>query len=362
MAEQAERRALPAGTEFDGRYRLRERLGGGGMGDVYLADEPRLERRCAVKVLHRDLAAQREQVERFLREARTMAQLAHPNIVNIYAFGEDPAGVYFAMELLAGEDLHARIRARDERPYSTMDAVVWGVEIARAVGVVHKAGIIHRDLKTSNIFLAESEHGETIKLLDFGIARPIEGSDLTATGVSLGTPSYMSPEQILSQPLDHRTDIYSLGVLLFKAVTGRMPFLGSQLEISVQHCTVAPPRPSAVAPEAGISRELDEVILKAMAKQPGDRHASMKAFEQALLGVLNDEQPTFARAIRTRRPTVHLGEARPAAADQGDSVALTMPKLAPPPAPPRSARTGWLAVTAVLMLGVLATLATLLWR
>lgn len=304
-----ERTELPAGTEFDGRYKIVRRIGGGGMGNVYLADEPRLGRQCALKVLHVGLARQREHVERFLREAQMMARLSHPNIVGIFAFGEAPEGVYFAMELLDGEDLQARVKQRDARPYALDECLVWTVETARAMGVVHKAGLIHRDLKTSNVFLARQGEQEVVKLLDFGIARPAEGSDLTRTGVSLGTPSYMSPEQILDSSLDHRTDIYSLGVVLFKLLTGRTPFQGTPLEITTQHCTVPPPRPSVLAATGDIPRELDEIVLKAMAKSPGNRFASMAAFEQALLTVLSEEQPTTALRSAAPRPAGGVDEA-----------------------------------------------------
>ncbi|HEY0138411.1 MAG TPA: serine/threonine-protein kinase, partial [Nannocystis sp.] len=171
------------GALLDGRYRIIKELGHGGMGNVYLAEETRLRRRCALKILHPQLAQERTYVERFLREAQMIAQLEHANIVDIYAYGEEPSGiVWFAMELLTGEDLDARLKARAERPFGTHEACAWAVQIARAVGVVHQAGLIHRDLKTSNVFLARRRDGEEIvKLLDFGIARPEEGSELTAT-------------------------------------------------------------------------------------------------------------------------------------------------------------------------------------
>ncbi|MBZ5715793.1 serine/threonine-protein kinase [Nannocystis pusilla] len=270
------------GVLFEGRYRVVSRLGGGGMGNVYLAEEIRLRRRCALKVLHPQLQRERSHVERFLREAQIMAQLSHPNIINIFAYGEEPAGVFFVMELLAGEDLESRIRARAERPYGRVECCSWAIHLARALNQVHRSGLVHRDLKASNVFLARQDSDELVKLLDFGIARPVEGSELTGTGVTLGTPNYMSPEQILNEPVDHRTDVYAFGVLLFKMLTGRLPFRGDAIQVTTQHCMTPPPRPSTVAPEVGITPALDAIVLKAMAKRPDERFQSMLEIEQAL--------------------------------------------------------------------------------
>ena len=340
---------VPIGTVFSDRYRVIERIGGGGMGHVYLAEETRLERRCALKVLHPAMAKERHHVERFLREAQLMARLSHPNIVNIYSFGEEPAGVYFAMELLDGEDLHARLRGSDERPCTITDCVTWAVEIVRAMSVVHKAGLIHRDLKASNIFLARQDGQEVVKLLDFGIARPIEGSDLTKTGVALGTPSYMSPEQINNLPLDHTTDIYSFGVLLFKMLTGRMPFIGSPLEVTTMHCSAPVPRPSAIARDAGISRELDEIVLKAMAKQPKDRFKSMEAVERALFEVLSEEQPTVAFALKNV-----AARSTGAAEMTGEMTAGDFLAARPDGQVERRTQAPWLMLTAVTIIVVIA--------
>lgn len=253
---------------------------------------------------------------------------------------------------VAGEDLHARVKARRDRPYTLMEAVAWAVEVARAVAVVHAAGLIHRDLKTSNVFLARQDGQEIVKLLDFGIARPVTGSDLTRTGVSLGTPSYMSPEQILNTPLDARTDIYSFGVVLFKLLTGQMPFRGSALELSMQHCSVAPPRPSDVAPDAGISPALDALVLRCLAKPPGERPATMQAVEATLLGILADEQPTIALMVKRRTE----GTALLTTASALMGPALPVPVKPPPPA----SRRVLLAVMITLSLALVAVLIGLL--
>ncbi|MDC0720913.1 serine/threonine-protein kinase [Nannocystis bainbridge] len=291
------------GTVLEGRYELLSVLGRGGMGSVYIAEDVHLRRRCALKVLHPHFAEERAHVERFLREAQMIARLEHPNIVDIYSFGEDPSGlVFFAMELLQGEDLYTRLKARDTRPYDIHEACLWALQLARAVGCVHDGGLIHRDLKTPNIFLARKRDGEeVVKLLDFGIARPEEGSELTRTGVLLGTPTYMSPEQIQNAALDRRTDIYSFGVLLFRLVTGRFPFTGEMVHIAMAHCQQPPPRPTELAPDAGISPALEAIILRALAKQPADRFQSMPDIEAALTDLLRDEAPELLPVSRATR-------------------------------------------------------------
>ncbi len=321
------------GSVFEGHYQVLELIGRGGMGNVYLAEETRLKRRCALKVLNAQLSEDRTHVERFLREARTMAQLSHSNIVNIHSFGEDPAGAFFVMELLTGEDLDNRLKGRTERPITLEDSYAWAIQIARAVGVVHKAKLIHRDLKTSNVFLAQQDGEEIVKLLDFGIARPVGNSELTKTGVALGTPSYMSPEQILNTNVDHRSDIYSFGVLLFKLFTGRLPFAGEPIQVTMQHCMTPPPRPSEVAPEANISPALEALILRAMAKTADERFQSMLEIEHALVAAFRDDGSEAAFEQQSGRP-ITLWKAPLSAAGTGRQRALAGAGLTPVPGQP----------------------------
>ncbi|MCY1013512.1 protein kinase [Nannocystis pusilla] len=336
-----DRDAQVIGTVLESRYRVLERLGRGGMGDVYLGEDTRLRRRCALKILHAELAEDRTSVERFLREAQMIASLDHPHIVDIYSFGEEPSGlVFFAMELLQGEDLDARLRRRAAHPFTPHDACVWAIEIARAVACVHDSGLIHRDLKVSNVFLARRRDGQEIcKLLDFGIARAEDSSELTETGVTLGTPSYMSPEQIRNANLDRRSDIYSFGVVLFKLLTGRVPFTGEPIQVAMQHCEAPPPAPSSVAPAAGISPALDAIVLKAMAKKPGDRFQSMQEVGQALTELLQREAPALAPVTAARPPhdaQPSVSQPVPIAPGQSDAERAA---LASTPAPALDAAT-----------------------
>ena len=313
------------GTIVEGRFRVDALLGRGGMANVYAAEELRLCRPCALKVLRPDLAADRENVDRFLREARTIARLRSRHIVEIHSFGDDPTGtVYFAMELLEGEDLEARLRDRKARPVPWQMVCEWGMQIARAVAGVHAAGLIHRDLKPGNIFLARRDGEVVVKLLDFGIVRPEHGSELTSTGTMLGTPHYMSPEQIRTQAMDRRSDIYSFGALLFKALTGRFVFRGEAIQVAMSHVEAVPPSPSSVAEWMQIPPALDALVLRCLAKRPADRFQTMEELEQALQQLLRNAPETELIAIPGFRPGPEVGEPR--------TLESSSPALPPAPA------------------------------
>jgi serine/threonine protein kinase len=274
------------GATLEGRFRIERLLGEGGMGRVYIADETRLRRRCAVKVLLPELSQDKDNVERFLREAQSIAQIHHENVVDIHHLGEDETFgvVFFAMELLSGEDLEMRLADRKKRPIAWLDVCRWMAQVAGAMGAVHAAGLIHRDLKPSNIFLNRRRDGrEQVKLLDFGIAKGFNRSALTGTGAALGTPYYMSPEQILAEQLDPRSDIYSLGVLFFEALAGRMPFVGEPIQVAMQHCNVLPPCPTDVNPDLDIPPELEALVMSMLEKGRDVRMQTMDEVEQRLL-------------------------------------------------------------------------------
>ena len=255
------------------------------MGRVYVADETRLRRRCALKVLLPELSQDKDCVERFLREAQAIAQIHHENVVDIYHLGEDSSSgvVFFAMELLQGEDLETRLLDRANRPVAWDQVCHWIAQAAAAVGAVHQAGMIHRDLKPSNIFIARRRDGrDRIKLLDFGIAKAVNRAALTGAGAALGTPYYMSPEQILALPLDQRSDIYSLGAVFFEALAGRMVFQGEPLQVAMQHCNTQAPRARDIAKDE-IPPGVDDLVRRMLAKEPSARPQSMEEIEDALL-------------------------------------------------------------------------------
>jgi len=285
------------GTVLEGRFQVERLLGEGGMGRVYVADELRLRRRCALKVLLPELTEDKDCVERFLREAQAIAQIHHEHVVDIYHLGEDVNAnvVFFAMELLVGKDLETRLLERARKPVSWQQVTLWMEQVASAMSAVHAAGMIHRDLKPSNVFLtAKRGGGDQVKLLDFGIAKTANHAALTSTGAALGTPFYMSPEQILAQALDARTDIYSLGVLFFEALAGRMPFIGEPIQVAMQHCNVAPPTIAALNSEAGVPAELDAFIQRMLAKDRDARPQTMEDIET----FLHDFLPAHNAAAR----------------------------------------------------------------
>ena len=335
MPQEAKADAL-IGTVLEGRFHVEQLLGEGGMGRVYVADEKRLQRRCALKVLLPELAGDKDCVERFLREAQAIAQIHHENVVDIYHLGDDSGDgvVFFAMELLQGEDLETRLADRERRPISWEQICQWIGQAAGAVAAVHAAGMIHRDLKPSNIFISRRRDGrDRIKLLDFGIVKTVNTAALTGTGAAIGTPYYMSPEQILALPLDARSDIYSLGALFFEALAGRMVFLGEPLQVAMQHCNIAPPRVIDVATDIDVPPELDELVQSMLAKDPGQRPQSMEEIEELLLQLLplppNLHNSGSARPITGR----HTGQL-PSLIDssEGDARPFTPSRAASGPA------------------------------
>jgi serine/threonine protein kinase len=258
-------------------YVLQEKIGEGGMGEVWSALQPTLRRKVAVKVLSRDCSENPSIVARFVQEARALSTLRHRHLVDIFAFGELPNGrPYYIMEFLEGRSLADDIDQRGPLPYAEITKIA--EQTCRSLQVIHDAGVIHRDLKPDNIFLVKEAGGDTfVKLLDFGIAKVINHSEknITRTGTIIGTPGYMSPEQFeASKDIDHRADIYSLGVVLYEMLTGSPPFhsrgegLGS---IIARQMTEAPPAPSKHPNGKYIPAALDELIIRMLSKDPAGR-------------------------------------------------------------------------------------------
>jgi serine/threonine-protein kinase len=250
-------------------------LGKGGFGAVYEAEHVSLDRRFAVKILQRHLDADPSFVQRFQREARLTSRLEHAHVIQVTDFGHDERlGTYFVMELLRGEDLQARIKRTG--PMDSKTAVGFMRQIVEAFVYAHGKGVVHRDVKSANVFLTSDEgRADFVKVLDFGIARlsdPTAGEGderLTRTGAVMGSPSYLAPEQALALTVDHRTDIYSLGIVFYEMVTGRVPFTAtSAFEIINKQIREAPPAPSAMRkrlPASVRSRVRSSVVAASMA-------------------------------------------------------------------------------------------------
>lgn len=263
------------GRVVGGRYRIEQLIGKGGMGSVYAATQLEIGRRVALKLLNRELVSDPQAVERFRREARAAGRLQHPNAITVYDFGvEDGGEAFLAMELLDGTTLRDELVRRGPMVPAETAAVLR--QVAEAVAAAHAEGIVHRDLKPDNIMLVARGGSRVVKVLDFGIAKlaePAHGpGTLTGTG-AIGTPFYMSPEQGEGRQLDWRSDIYSLGVIAFEMLTGRVPFVAdTPIATVVKHLNTPPPRPSEIVPS--LAGAVDAVVLRALAKEPARRHQS----------------------------------------------------------------------------------------
>ena len=289
-----ESRVLPSGTVV-GSYKLLQVLGEGGMGRVYLAEHTRLGRKVAIKMLRSKFSSNPESIKRFFGEARAVNKIAHENIVEVTDFvTEDDGNSYYIMELLTGKSLYDQLKEGGVMPLERSLAI--SIQVANALGAVHEAGIVHRDLKPENIFLAQrGSRKDIVKLLDFGIAKlmePDQGVSLQQTGVGmiLGTPTYMSPEQAGGRGIDLRSDVYSLGVILFELSTGQVPFTAdTYAEILVQHITQEPRRPSTIdALPAAVPPGLEQLILDCLRKDPADRPQKMAEVEDRLRAVVDE--------------------------------------------------------------------------
>jgi non-specific serine/threonine protein kinase len=315
------REALPARI---GHYAVARKLGEGGMGVVYAARDERLERTVAVKTMsalaHDDVARQR-----FWREARAAASVNHPNVCHIYEIGEHGDELFIAMELLEGESLAERLR---RGPLTVSETVPIGLGALAALQALHARGIVHRDLKPSNVFL--TPHG--VKVLDFGLARPsnpesgrsiTSAPELTRTGMLIGTPRYMAPEQVTGDTLDARTDLFAAGAILFEMLAGRPAFAGRNV-VEILHATLHEQPPALVGSPAIAAA--DRVIRRALAKRPADRPASADAMSEELrsaAGAIGDDTPALARAL-TRLVVLPFRVLRPD--PETDFLAYSLPE------------------------------------
>ncbi|HEX2676422.1 MAG TPA: serine/threonine-protein kinase, partial [Polyangiales bacterium] len=269
-------------TTLDGRYRILRAIGEGGMGVVYEAEHVLIEKRVAIKVLRESFTRRPDVVERFRQEAKSASRIGHPNIVDVSDFGETPnRASYIVMEMLKGEDL-ADILTR-ECALAPTRAVTIVYQVAKALAAAHKKNIIHRDLKPENIYLIEREgQPDFVKVVDFGVAKmsdieTLGGRKLTRTGMIFGTPEYMSPEHAGGKSLDHRVDIYAVGVILYELLTGRVPFEGDNfMEVLSKHGHDPVPELRSVNPGTRVSPELARAVARALEKDPERRYQSME--------------------------------------------------------------------------------------
>ena len=292
-----------------GDYRVEKMIGSGGMGVVFEAVHPLIGKRAAIKILKKELCTDPGTLERFVDEARVVNQIGHPNIVDVFAFGELPDGrSYFVMELLAGETLRTRL----SRAPMTLDQVVAVARpLSRALESAHGKGVVHRDLKPDNIFLvAGAEEYPTVKLLDFGVAKLARSDhrlEKTATGALVGTPQYIAPEQAKGYTIDHRADIYALGGILFEMLTRRPPFVADNaMEVVAKHLMEAPVRPSTLV--RGVPAELDAIIVRMLAKDPAQRPSLAELV--GLLDRIRNLPPTAFTPIATAQTTQPIRKRR----------------------------------------------------
>jgi eukaryotic-like serine/threonine-protein kinase len=295
------------GITLSGRYRLEEQIGAGGMSTVYRAIDETLQRSVAVKVMNREVAHDSDQLERFRREARAVAQLSHPNVVGVIDAGEDGGHPYIVFEFIEGETLKQRVRRLGRLPIP--EALAYAIEIARALGAAHARHIVHRDVKPQNVLIDDEG---TAKVTDFGIARSLTEEGLTDDGRVLGTTDYVSPEQALGDRVTGQSDLYSLGIVLYEMLTGELPFSAeTQVAVAMKHVREELPDLRSKRPEA--SAALAAIVDTATAKRVQDRYAddqeliadleALLTLETQRAGSLDGEATTVMASLprRTRR-------------------------------------------------------------
>lgn len=285
------------------RYHILKRIGEGGMGRVYLGEHVKMNRQCAIKVMSPALVNDHESAARFAREASSAARIIHPNVAAVFDYGESEGLVYLVMEFVEGEPL-ARILAR-EAPLSVDRALDLGRQIADGLGAAHELGIVHRDLKPDNILVSRSRAGKVVaKVVDFGIAKAIKeggGESLTRTGLVVGTPEFMSPEQLLGDPIDARSDLYALGCILHLMLTASPPFAAPTREQMIKR-RLTEDAPHVQKMDPGLPDSLDRIVARLLARNPNDRYGSAAEVRDALTGTHARRHDAVATA-QTLRPT-----------------------------------------------------------
>jgi serine/threonine-protein kinase len=326
------------------RYHVVKKLGEGGMGQVYLAEHVKMGRRSAIKVMNPAMVHDPDAVARFNREAANASRITHPNVCAVYDFGETPDGViYLAMEFIEGEPLTDLIEREGALP--TPRAVTIFKQTADALQAAHDLGIVHRDLKPDNIMLSKGrDGGDVVKVVDFGIAKAVGGDEtgqkVTKTGLVVGTPEFMSPEQLSGDKLDGRSDLYSLALVFFRMLTGQLPFVADSVqETMIKRLTDEPQKLAEVRPELTYPAGLQGVLDQALARTPGERYQSVAKFAEDVLGV--------ARPLRATGPATRQDiEAKTQLLDAQKTKAMAARR-----APAKKAAIVPIAVGAIVLVG-----------
>src|SRR2546429_6459858 len=339
-------------TLFHGRYKILRKLGAGGMANVYLAEDQELGRRVAIKILNDRHANDDQFVERFRREAKNAAGLSHPNIVSIFDRGEAEATYYIAMEFLDGRSLKEMITKRGPAPINV--AIDYARQILAALRFAHRNGIVHRDIKPHNVLVDDEGR---VKVTDFGIARA-GTSQMTEAGSITGTAQYLSPEQARGAPVDQRSDLYSVGIVLYEMLTGKVPFTGdTPLEIAMKHLSEVPVPPSELRDD--VPDDLDLIALRALAKDPEDRYQTAAEMDADLARIqrglsISSETTDAATAVLAG---AGISGAPTIIAPRPTQVAPPQPPPPTPPAayygyegPPRRSRSIWPWLLGLLLL------------
>jgi serine/threonine-protein kinase len=336
------------GMVLDNRYRIVDLIGRGGMGAVYRVEHVKMGKIMAAKILHGELSQNQDLVRRFKREAETVSRLNHLNTVSVFDFGNDRGMMYLVMEYIDGRDLAEMIRV--DGPLSLMQTARILIQVCSALNEAHAKGIVHRDLKPENILVCrQDERDDFVKVLDFGLAklRDIQRTKITKQGSLVGTPYYMAPEHIRSEGVDQRSDIYALGAVMYKLLTGETPFKAENpMGIITKHLTEDPTPPSEAYPKLEIPQVADEIVLRAMKKNPDERYASANKMRRALANAIGAADATgseFQRFSASADSSWHLGEVHLTKTDKWESGKMDAPERlerSEPSAGPEAVKTG----------------------
>jgi serine/threonine-protein kinase len=287
---------LTRGTTFASRYEIIEKLGKGGMGKVYRVEDKKIKEEVALKLIEPEIASDKKAIKRFSNELKMARKIAHRNVCKMYDLGEEKGTHYITMEFVPGEDLKSFIRRSGQ--LTVAKSISIAKQVCEGLSEAHNLGVVHRDLKPSNIMIDKEGNA---RIMDFGIARSLQAKGITRAGVMIGTPEYMSPEQVDGKEADQCSDIYSLGVVMYEMITGKLPFKGdSTLSIALKHKSEKPQDPREINPQ--IPENISRLIMRCLEK---DREMRYQTAEELLseLGKIEEGIPTEERVIPKRRPT-----------------------------------------------------------